>query len=68
MTALMSTKPGVFPGKPGSGTEVPRQTLVAALRQRMTLCSTMDLPKGISHIEVAAPAVGDTPFTTVDPW
>ena len=27
MTALMSTKPGVFPGKPGSGTEVPRQTL-----------------------------------------
>jgi beta-lactamase superfamily II metal-dependent hydrolase len=67
MTALMSTKPGVFPGTPGSGTEVPRQTLLTALRQRMTLCSTMDLPEGTSHIEVAAPAVGDAPFTMVDP-
>lgn len=65
MTALMSTKPGVFPGRIGSGTEVPRQTLLTALRQRMTLCTTMDLPEGISHIEVAAPAVGDAPFTTV---
>lgn len=63
MTALMSTKPGVFPGKPGSGTEVPRQTLLTALRQRMTLCTTMDLPEGMSHIEVVAPAFGDTPFT-----
>jgi beta-lactamase superfamily II metal-dependent hydrolase len=66
MTALMSTKPGVFPGKPGSGTEVPRQTLLTALRQRTTLCSTMDLPEGTSHIEVAAPAVGDAPFIVVD--
>jgi hypothetical protein len=32
MTALMSTKPDVFPGTPGSGTEVPRQTLLTALR------------------------------------
>ena len=63
MTALMSTKPGVFPGRPGSGTEVPRQTLLTALRQRMTLCTTMDLPQGTSHLEVAAPAVGDAPFT-----
>jgi hypothetical protein len=46
---------------------VPRQTLLTALRQRMTLCSTMDLPEGTSHIEVAAPAVGDAPFTMVDP-
>jgi hypothetical protein len=62
----MSTKPGVFPGKPGSGTEVPRQTLLIALRQRMTLCSTVDLPEGTSHLEVAAPAVGDASFTVVD--
>jgi hypothetical protein len=67
MTALMSTKPGVFPGRPGSGTEVPRQTLLAALGQRTTLCSTMNLPEGTSHIEVAAPAVGDAPFTVVAP-
>jgi hypothetical protein len=67
MTALMSTKPGVFPGSPGSGTEVPRQTLLAALGQRMTLCSTMNLPEGTSHIEVAAPAAGDAPFTVVTP-
>jgi hypothetical protein len=65
MTALMSSKPGVFPGRPGSGTEVPRQTLLTALRQRMTLCTTMDLPQGTSHLEVAAPAVGDAPFTEV---
>jgi hypothetical protein len=65
MTALMSTKPGVFPGKPGSGTEVPRQTLLTALRQRMNLCTTMDLPEGMSHIEVAAPAAGDGQFTVV---
>jgi len=67
MTALMSTKPGVFPGSPGSGTEVPRQTLLAALGQRMTLSSTMNLPEGTSHIEVAAPAAGDAPFTVVAP-
>lgn len=62
----MSTKPGVFPGTPGSGTEVPRETLLTALRQRMPLLSTMDLPAGTSHVEVTAPAVGDAPFTAVD--
>ncbi len=66
ITALMSTKPGVFPGTPGSGTEVPRETLLTALRQRMPLLSTMDLPDGTSHVQVTAPAVGDAPFTAVD--
>jgi hypothetical protein len=33
----------------------------------MTLCSTMNLPEGTSHIEVAAPAAGDAPFTVVTP-
>jgi hypothetical protein len=65
MTALMSTKRGVFPGKVGSGTEVPRETLCTALGRRMTLLSTMDLPKGMPYIEVAAPAVGDAPFAQV---
>ena len=65
MTALMSTKPDVFPGRPGSGTEVPRQTLVTALRQRMSLLSTADLPKGTSHVQVRAPAFGDAPFTAI---
>jgi hypothetical protein len=65
MTALMSTKPGVFPGRPGSGTEVPRETLLTALRQRMSLLSTADLPKGTSHIQVVAPAFGDAPFTAI---
>ena len=64
MTALMSTKSGVF-GRPGSGTEVPRQTLLTALRQRMTVGTTMDFPGGTSHLEVAAPAAGDAQFTEV---
>jgi hypothetical protein len=66
MVALMSTKKGVFPGTPGSNTEVPRETLVTALGQRMKpLSSTMDLQPGVSHVEVAAPAFGDAPFTVV---
>jgi hypothetical protein len=66
MTALMSTKTGVFPGTPGSHTEVPRDTLVTALRQRMkTLSSTMDLRPGVTNVEVAAPAFGDAEFTVV---
>jgi hypothetical protein len=65
MIALMSTKPDVFPGRPGSGTEVPRETLLTALRQRMSLLSTADLPKGTSHVQVAAPAFGDAPFTVI---
>jgi hypothetical protein len=37
-----------------------------ALGQRMKpLSSTMDLQPGISHVEVAAPAFGDAPFTVV---
>jgi hypothetical protein len=66
MVALMSTKKGVFPGTPGSNTEVPRETLVTALGQRMKpLSSTIDLQPGVSHVEVAAPAFGDAPFTVV---
>jgi hypothetical protein len=66
MVALMSTKKGVFPGTPGSNTEVPRKTLVTALGQRMKpLLSTMDLQPGVSHVEVAAPAFGDAEFTEV---
>jgi hypothetical protein len=66
MVALMSTKMGVFPGTPGSNTEVPRETLVTALGQRMKpLFSTIDLQPGISHVEVAAPAFGDAEFTEV---
>jgi hypothetical protein len=62
MTALMSTKPCVF-GTTASHTEVPRDTLVTALNERMPLLSTMDLGRGASHIEVAAPAFGDAEFT-----
>ena len=68
ITALMSTKTGVFPGTAGSHTEVPRETLITALRQRTSLSATMDLQPGVTHVEVAAPAFGDTPFTTVAPW
>jgi hypothetical protein len=65
MTALMSTKTGVFPGTAGSHTEVPRDSLVTALRQRTSLSSTMDLQLGVTHVELAAPAFGDTPFAVV---
>jgi hypothetical protein len=65
MTALMSTKAGVFPGTAGSHTEVPRDSLVTALRQRTSLYSTMDLQPGVTHVELAAPAFGDAPFTVV---
>ena len=65
MTALMSTKAGVFPGTAGSHTEVPRDSLVTALRQRTSLSSTMDLQPGVTHVELAAPAFGDAPFTVV---
>ena len=65
MTALMSTKTGVFPGTAGSHTEVPRETLITALRQRTSLSATMDLQPGVTHVEVAAPAFGDVPFTVV---
>ena len=66
MVALMSTKKGVFPGTSGSNTEVPRETLVTALGQRMKpLSSTMDLQPGVTHVELAAPAFGDAPFSVV---
>jgi hypothetical protein len=64
MTALMSTKRCVF-GTTASHTEVPRETLVTALHERMPLLSTMDLGRGASHLEVAAPAFGDAEFTEV---
>jgi hypothetical protein len=65
MTALMSTKTGVFPGTAGSHTEVPRDSLVTALRQRTSLSSTMNLQPGVTHVELAAHAFGDAPFTVV---
>ena len=56
----------VFPGTPGSNTEVPRETLVTALGQRMKLLSsTMDLQPGVPHVEVAAPAFGAAELTEV---
>jgi len=65
MTALMSTKRDVF-GNPAANTEVPRQTLLTALHQRMPLLSTMDLRPGVPHVEVVAPAFGDAEFAVVD--
>ena len=34
-------------------------------RQRTSLSATMDLQPGITHVELAAPAFGDAPFTVV---
>ena len=39
----MSTKAGKFPGRPGSGTEVPRETLKQALIAETKLTNTQDL-------------------------
>jgi hypothetical protein len=39
----MSTKAGKFPGRPGSGTEVPRETLKNALMTETKLTNTQDL-------------------------
>jgi hypothetical protein len=35
------------------------------LRQRTSLSATMDLQPGVTHVELAAPAFGDAPFTVV---
>ena len=43
LQALMSTKSGKFPGRPGSGTEVPRDTLKRVLRAETALTNTQDL-------------------------
>jgi hypothetical protein len=40
-------------------------SLVTALRQRTSLSATMDLQPGVTHVELAAPAFGDAPFTVV---
>ena len=44
LRTLMSTKAGKFPGRPGSGTEVPRETLKRALTAETRLTNTQDLP------------------------
>ena len=44
LRTLMSTKAGKFPGHPGSGTEVPRETLKQALTSETRLTNTQDLP------------------------
>jgi hypothetical protein len=44
LRTLMSTKAGKFPGRPGSGTEVPRETLKQALTSETRLTNTQDLP------------------------
>jgi hypothetical protein len=43
LRTLMSTKAGKFPGRRGSGTEVPRETLKNALIAETTLTNTQDL-------------------------
>jgi hypothetical protein len=43
LRTLMSTKAGKFPGRPGSGTEVPRETLKQALIAETKLTNTQDL-------------------------
>jgi ribonuclease BN (tRNA processing enzyme) len=43
LKTIMSTKSGKFPGRPGSGTEVPRETLKNALRTETNLTNTQDL-------------------------
>jgi beta-lactamase superfamily II metal-dependent hydrolase len=43
LLTLMSTKAGKFPGRPGSGTEVPRKTLLEELQAHSRLTNTQDL-------------------------
>lgn len=43
LRTLLSTKAGKFPGRAGSGTEVPRETLKAALAAESGLVNTQDL-------------------------
>jgi hypothetical protein len=43
LRTIMSTKAGKFPGRPGSGTEVPRDTLKKALIAETKLTNTQDL-------------------------
>jgi hypothetical protein len=63
MTALMSTKADVHGDT--EGTAVPRGPLVEALKQRMDLVSTDDLPRGEGFVAVAAPCSGDQPFSVL---
>ncbi len=44
LQAILSTKSGKFPGRPGSGTEVPRETLKTALATETKLTNTQNLP------------------------
>jgi hypothetical protein len=65
MVALMSTRAGVH-GR-SEATAVPRATLVAALKRRMTPYSTDEnFAPGQEFIEVAAPARGTDRFELVD--
>jgi hypothetical protein len=43
LKTVLSTKAGKFPGRPGSGTEVPRQTLLNALEKETDLTNTQAL-------------------------
>jgi hypothetical protein len=63
MTALMSTRSGTHGETPA--TAVPRETLVAALREVADLWSTDDLPAGQAFVELVADAAGG-PFRLVD--
>jgi beta-lactamase superfamily II metal-dependent hydrolase len=65
MTALMSTKPGVF-GK-SEATAVPRSTLVEALGARTTLYSTDTLSPAMPWHEVVADFAAGTSFRLVKP-
>lgn len=44
LKTVMSTRSGKFPGRSGSGTEVPRQSLLDALTKQSELTNTQDLP------------------------
>ncbi len=63
MTALMSTKPGVF-GK-SEATAVPRSTLVEAIGARTTLHSTDTLSLATPWHEVVADLAAGTVFRLV---
>lgn len=52
LKTVMSTKSGKFPGRAGSGTEVPRQSLLDALTAQSKLTNTQDLPGTKTKISV----------------
>jgi beta-lactamase superfamily II metal-dependent hydrolase len=66
LVSVMSTLPGKFPGTPGSGTEVPRKTLIAALHKVGQLERTDSLRKRVS-LAVTASTHTRQPFAAIAP-